>query len=92
MRSSMMRAASKALTGYSDMHSTLASLASEGMSLMACYHSDFRPPGWQSDAFAANLHLASQGLSPCMEEHASQIAALFESVVGGEDSRGRVSQ
>ena len=93
MRSCMLRAASKTLSGYEDMHSSLCDLAhGGGVSLQADYHNDIRPPGWQSDAFASHLLRASTGHVCGMSQHAPKIAKLFESIARGEGREGRKSQ
>ena len=55
------------------MHNTLASLAFEGVSLMAGYRKHFCPPGWQVGAFASNSHFASQRCLQGLEEDSTEI-------------------
>jgi len=87
--SCMLRGASKTIVGYSDMHNDLVAKAVEGTTLYQAFFSDLRPPGWQADAFASNLHRASLGDLRGYEAHADSIKATFESVRAGDGLAGR---
>jgi len=92
LMSCRLRGASKTLVGYSDMHRDLVAKAEYGTTLSQGYYSDLRPPGWQADAFASNLHWASLGELHGYEAHVASIKANFESVRAGEGLSGRKSQ
>lgn len=74
----MLRAASKTLSCYEDMPSSLCDLTYEGVSLLADCRNDFRPSGWQSDACASHLFWVSKGHVCGMEKYAPKIAVLSE--------------
>ena len=96
LMSCRLRGASKTLVGYGDMHRDLVAKAVDGTTLSQGYCSDLRPPGWQANAFASNLHWASLGEFHGYEAHAASIKAIFESVRAGgratEGLTGRKSQ
>jgi len=96
LRSCMLRAASKTMHGYEEMHLVLCSLAVEGTFLYTrgipgSEAHDLRPDGWLSNAFCSNLCNASKGLGLGMDEHANAIASCFASVIAGNHGKGRKS-
>ena len=83
MRACMLRAASKTIVGFDGMHDKLASIAGSGARCIDYARFDFRPPGWQANAFATNLLLATKGNGIGLDVHANPIALRFASLNAG---------
>lgn len=68
------------VSGYGAVCQELTEWARSGLPVAASLRGELWPPGWDPPSFAANLHLASQGLGPGLDQHADKIKALLISM------------